>query len=155
MRCYAVELAKAGKLKAKMESTKRMRKPNFSGAECTLILQLAAENIETIREKFSSSLTNKKKNYVWQTIAERVSAIGVAKSNPNDIREKWRAMKVEARKDLGKEQRMMKKTGGRKPDISLKPSSQRIIEVFGNEPALCGIKEGIDSGEYLGIKVQT
>ena len=132
-----------------------MRKPNFSAAECTLILQLAEENIETIREKFSSSLTNKKKNYDWQTMAERVSAIGVAKRTPNDIREKWRAMKVEARKDLGKEQRMMKKTGGGKPDIYLKPSSQRIIEIFGNEPAFCGIKERIDSGEYLGIKIQT
>ena len=115
MRCYAAELAKAGKLKAKMESTKRMRKLNFLAAKCTLILQLAEENIEAICEKFSSSLTNKKKNYVWQTIAERVSAIGVAKRTPNDIWEKWRAMKVEARKDLGKEQRMMKKkTGGGK-----------------------------------------
>ena len=155
MRCYAVKLpkAKAGKLKAKMESTKRMRKPKFSAAECTLILQLGEENIETIREKFSSSLTNKKKNDVWQTMAYRVSAIGVAKRTPNDIREKWRAMKGEARKDLGKEQRMVKKTGGGKPDISLKPSSQRIIGFFGDEPAFRGIKGGIDSGEYLGIKI--
>ena len=120
MRCYAAELAKVGKLKA----TKRMQKPNFSAAECTLILQLAEENIETICKKFSSSLTNKKKNYVWQTIAECISAIGVAKRTPNDIREKWRAMKIEARKDLGKEQMTKKK---KQVEESL-----RIIEVFGN-----------------------
>jgi cobalamin biosynthesis protein CbiG len=43
-----------------MESCKCARKANFSSAECSLILQLAEENLETIREKFSSTLTNKK-----------------------------------------------------------------------------------------------
>ena len=89
MRCYAVELPnwRAGKFKAKMESTKRVQKPNFSAAECTLILQLVEENIETIRETFSNSLTNKKKNDVWQMMADHVSAIGVVKRTPNDLRE--------------------------------------------------------------------
>ena len=41
--------------------SKRARKPNFSSAECTLLLTLAEENLDTIREKFSSSLTNQKK----------------------------------------------------------------------------------------------
>ena len=47
----------------KMDDKKerKARKPNFSVAECNLLLQLAEENLETIREKFSNNLTNKKK----------------------------------------------------------------------------------------------
>ena len=140
---------KGGKFKRKMESTKRVRKPNFSAAECALILDLAEQNIETIREKFSLTLTNKKKNEVWQMISNRVNAIGVAKRTPNDVREKWRAMRGEARKDMVKENKAMKKTGGGKPDYTLKPTSQRIIEVFGDEPGFSGIKGGIDSGKFM------
>ena len=80
---------------------------------------------------------------MWQMMADHVSAIGVAKRTPNDLREKWRTMKGKARKDLVKEQKMMKKTGGGKPHSALKPNSQRIIEVFGNEPTFRGIKGGL------------
>ena len=48
------------KLKAKMKTIKgkqegkQARKPNFSSVECTLLLTLAEENLDTIREKFCS-----------------------------------------------------------------------------------------------------
>ena len=67
---------------------KRARKPNFSSAKCALILQLAEENISVIREKFSTNITNKRKNEVWETICERVNALGVARRTATDIREK-------------------------------------------------------------------
>jgi hypothetical protein len=76
--------------------SKRARKPNFSSAECALILQLAEENIEIIREKFSSTITNKRKHAVWQNICEKINALGVAKRSATDIKEKWRAMRNEA-----------------------------------------------------------
>ena len=61
-----------------MESCKRTRKTNFSPAECSLILQLTEENLERIREKFSSTLTNKKKQAFRQSISDRVNPLGVA-----------------------------------------------------------------------------
>ena len=73
---------------------KRARKPNFSSAECTLILRLAEENLETIREKFSSTRSNKRKHADW----ENICLIGVAKRSATDVKEKWRAMHNEARK---------------------------------------------------------
>ena len=125
---------------------KRARKPNFSAAECALILQLAEENINIIRDKFSTTVSNKKKNETWQRICDRVNALGVAKRTPSELREKWRGMKGEARKDLGKDKIPHKKTGGGRPQEPLKPTVQRILELFGDEPSFCGIQGGIESG---------
>ena len=50
---------------------RKARKPNFSVAECNLLLQLAEENLETIREKFYNNLTNKKKKAIWESISEQ------------------------------------------------------------------------------------
>ncbi|XP_028413885.1 uncharacterized protein LOC114536735 [Dendronephthya gigantea] len=55
-------------------------------------------------------------------------------------------MKGEARKDLGKEKNSHKKTGGGRPHQPLKPTVQRILELFGDEPSFCGIQGGIESG---------
>ncbi len=132
--------------KTKMDS-KRARKPNFSSAECALILQLAEENIETIREKFSSTITNKRKHAVWQNICERVNALGVAKRSAIDVKEKWRAMRNEACKDMSKEKNSLGKTGGGKPPAPPKATSQRIIELFGDEPGFSGIQGSIESGK--------
>jgi hypothetical protein len=126
---------------------KRARKPNFSAAECTLILKLAEENIGVIREKFSSTLTNKKKHAVWENICGKVNALGVAKRSLTDVKEKWRAMRNAARREMAVEKRSLGKTGGGKPPAPPKATSQRIIELFGDEPSFSGIEGGIESGE--------
>ena len=54
------------------EKAKRARKPNFAPSESTLILQLAEENLEIIRDKFSNVLTNQKKAAVWKAITDKV-----------------------------------------------------------------------------------
>ena len=130
-----------------MESCKRARKANFSSAECSLILQLAEENLEVIREKFSSTLTNKKKQAVWQSISDRVNALGMAKRSTTDVKDKWRAMCGAARKEMSRERSSIGKTGGGKSLPPLKATSQRIIELFGDEPGFSGIQGGIESGE--------
>lgn len=47
-------------IKGKHEG-KRARKPNFFSAECTLLLTLAEENLDTIREKLPSSSQNQRR----------------------------------------------------------------------------------------------
>ena len=126
---------------------KRARKPNFSAAECSLILQLAEENLDTIREKFSNNLTNKKKHKVWQYVSDRVNALGVAKRTTTEIRDKWRAMCGVARKEIGREKKTQGKTGGGKPPPPPTATSHRIIELFGDEPGFSGIEGGMESGE--------
>ena len=130
-----------------MESRKRARKPNFSSAECTLILQLAEENLDFLREKFSSTISNKKKNLCWDNICEKVNSLGVSKRTPSDIKEKWRAMRNEARKEMSKDRYALGKTGGGKAPAPPKATSQRIIELFADEPGFSGIEGGIESGK--------
>ena len=126
---------------------KRPRKSNFSAAECALILQLAEDNLDTIRDKFSSTLTNKKKQKVWQMISERVNALGVAKRTAGDVREKWRAMRNEARKEMCLEKKSMERTGGGKPPAPLKERNKKLIELFGEEPGFSGSVGGLESGK--------
>ncbi|XP_028392686.1 t-SNARE domain-containing protein 1-like [Dendronephthya gigantea] len=128
------------------KKARKPRKPNFSTAECNLILQLAEENIETIREKFSNTLTNQKKHAVWRSICNKVNALGVALRSETDVREKWRAMCGVARKEMGKERQSIEKTGGGRPTAPPTSTSQRIIEIFGDEPGFSGIQGGIESG---------
>ena len=126
---------------------RKARKPNFSVAECNLLLQLAEGNLETIREKFSNNLTNKKKKAIWESISEKVNALGVAKRTPTEVREKWRAMCGVARKELNQEKKSKERTGGGKPPPPPNATSQRILELFGDEPGFSGIEGGIESGQ--------
>ena len=125
---------------------RKARKQNFSAAECNLLLQLAEENLETIREKFSNNLTNKKNQAIWQSISDKVNALGIAKRTPTEVREKWRAMCGVARKELNQKKKSKEKTGGGKPPPQPNATSQRIIELFGDEPGFSGIEGGIKSG---------
>ena len=124
--------------------SKQTRKPNFSSAERALILQLVEENSEIIWEKFSSTITNKRKPAVWQNICEKINALGAAKRSATDIKEKWRTMRNEVRKDMSRE-----KTGGGKAPAPVKPTNQRILSLLGDEPGFSGIQGGIESGKWL------
>ena len=128
------------------KKARKARKPNFSAAECNLLLQLAEENLGTIREKFSNNLTNKKKQTIWQSICYKVNALGVGNRTLTQVREKWRAMCGEARKELNQEKKSNEKTGGGKPPPPPKATSQRIIELFGDEPGFSEIEGSIKSG---------
>jgi hypothetical protein len=96
--------------------SKQTQKPNFSSAERALILQLVEENSEIIR-----------KPAVWQNICEKINALGVAKRSATDIKEKWRTMRNEVRKDMSRE-----KTGGGKAPAPVKPTNQRILSLWGD-----------------------
>jgi hypothetical protein len=132
-----------------VEKAKRPRKPNFSPSESILILQMAEGNLDVIRDKFSNVLTNKKKAEVWQSIRDKVNALGVAKRTTSEIKDKWRTMVTAAKKDFSRERREQRKTGGGKAPIAAKETSRRIIELFADEPSFSGIPGGIESGRQL------
>ncbi len=98
-------------------------------------------------------MTNKRKNEAWQKISDQINALGVAKRSPNNLKEKWRAVKGLARKALVKEKSSLTKTGGGKPPPPLSALSQRIIEVLGDEPSFSGIQNGIESGESQSLNI--
>lgn len=126
---------------------KRPRKANFSPAECQLILQCAEDNLEVLREKFSNNLNIKRKKGVWRSICDRVNSLGVANRSVKEVKEKWRAMCGVARREVANEKRSLGQTGGGKAPPPPNETSQRIIQLIGDEPGFTGIDGGIESGE--------
>lgn len=129
-----------------VNTVKRPRKPNFSPAECTTILKMAEENLTVIREKFSNTITNQRKKEVWKTIADKVNSLGVAKRTVTEVKDKWRSMVMGAKKEFALEKRSRNKTGGGKESTPPSGNSERIINLFGDEPSFSGISGGIESG---------
>ena len=56
---------------------KKARKPNFSVAECELILQLAEDNLAVIREKFSNISRIRKKMKFGSQSAIKLMLLGL------------------------------------------------------------------------------
>ena len=52
-----------------------------------------------------------------------------------------------ARKELNQEKKSKERTGGGKPPPPPNATSQRILELFGDEPGFSGIEGGIESGQ--------
>ena len=73
-------------------TAKRARKPNFTPGECTVIFEEAEENINIIKSKFTSTVTNKNKTRVWDKITNKVNALGICKRGVIRVKVKWRAM---------------------------------------------------------------
>ena len=130
-------------------SGKRARKPNFTAAECTVILESAEENIDIIKSKFSSTLTNKNKIKIWEQITDRVNSLGICKRSVMEVKEKWRGMVSNAKKEHNNIRSEKKKTGGGKKPDSPKRDSIKIIQLFGEDPSFSGISGGIESGKLF------
>lgn len=61
-------------------------------AEWAIILELAEENLEVIKSKFSSKLLNKNKIRIWGEITEKVNSLGVCLWTVQEVKDKWRGM---------------------------------------------------------------
>ena len=112
-------------------------------------MQAAEENIHIIKSKFSNNVTNKNKIQIWEDIAERVNTIGVCKRSVMEIKEKWRGMVTNAKKEHNKIANDRKKTGGGRKPNSPKGETLKIIDLFGEDPSFSGISGGIESGKLV------
>ena len=46
----------------------KKRKQNFNSEECNLLVNIVEQNLDTLRGQFSSTITNAKKQKLWETI---------------------------------------------------------------------------------------
>ncbi|KAK3725269.1 hypothetical protein QZH41_001284 [Actinostola sp. cb2023] len=131
------------------DESKRNRKANFTVAECSLILEQAEKDLDVIKSKFSSVITNKRKNRVWEEIA-KVNSLGVCIRSVSEVKDKWRAMVSNTRKEHAKVNKDQRKTGGGEKTTSPKITTRKIIDLFGEDPSFSGIRGGFDSAsKYL------
>ncbi|KAL9988924.1 hypothetical protein ACROYT_G003419 [Oculina patagonica] len=127
----------------------RKRKPNFSVDEISVITESVQKNLETIQSKFTNTVTNKRKNEIWQQITKEVNALGYANREVREVKDKWKNLHSTAKKEFSEFKRESKKTGGGPPPKKPSQSSGQIIEIFEHTPAfsgLSGFETGADAG---------
>ena len=122
----------------------KKRKQYFSSAECALLVDLVERNVDTLRGKFSSSITNAKKQELWKSITSRINSLGYEKQTANEIRDKWRNMTQVAKKTNSGIIRSQRKTGGGPPDKLPSSTTEKIINLFSDEPSFSGIPGGLE-----------
>ena len=86
----------------------------------------------------------------WRNIVSKVNAHGVTVRTVSEVKDKWRAMVMGAKKDFSREKRERRKTGGGKEPAAATQRSEKIIQMFGDEPSFSGIPGGIESGTPYG-----
>ena len=110
-----------------MAENLKKRKPNFTAAECAVIIEEVEKSIEIIRCKLSNTATNIKKQKVCQEITQKVNAVGVCLRSTTDIKEKWRGLVSSAKKEQSSFLFNAKKTGGGKRPASPKPATRKKL----------------------------
>ena len=126
---------------------KKLRKANFSPAEISVLTEKFEENMEILQSKFTNSITNTKKNKIWEAIAEAVNAVGVTARTTQEVRDKWKNLHSSAKKDFSSFKREHKKTGGGPAPPAPTEASLKIINLFQDTPSFTGL-QGFETGKF-------
>ena len=126
---------------------RKKRKANFTAAETTLLVDLVEKNLPTLRGKFSSTVTNIRKQKIWQDITSQLNSLGYEKRTAVEVREKWRNMTQNAKKISSGLKKSWRKTGGGPEAKPADATTEKLINLFHDEPSFSGIQGGFDSGE--------
>lgn len=117
-----------------MEKTKRERKANFTEAELRCLIEQYAANATVLQSKLNNSVTIKRKNFIWNQIADTINACGSGTArDSNELKKKWTDLKSTSIKIWS--QRKHPKVGGVKKDTD--PwYVDYILDILGSSTAL-------------------
>ena len=126
---------------------KKARKSNFSASEIAVLTEKYEENMEILQSKFTNSITNAKKNKVWEEIAAAVNAVGVTLRTTQEVKDKWKNLQSTAKKEFSGFKKEQKKTGGGPAPSNPNEATLKIIEMFSETPSFTGL-QGFETGEF-------
>ena len=126
---------------------KKARKSNFSASEIAVLTEKYEENIEILQSKFTNSVTNAKKNKVWEEIAAAVNAVGVTLRTTQEVKDKWKNLQCTAKKEFSGFKKEQKKTGGGPAPSNPSEATLKIIEMFSETPSFTGL-QGFETGGF-------
>jgi hypothetical protein len=109
-------------------AAKRIRKPNFSEKEIRTLLEELSLEVSVLFSSLSPSISQKRKNVIWGNICTSVNSCGVANRTTQDLKDKWKGLKVAA---LNR-QRDIRKTGGGPPPPPV-PYEELILGIIGKK----------------------
>ena len=72
---------------------KRPRKANFTDTEVRVLLEEINLEHHILFMANTQAVTNKVKTDAWRKITDKISACGVAVRSPQEVKDKWRALK--------------------------------------------------------------
>ena len=85
----------------------------FSQLEKSLVTELVRKHKDFIENKKNDYRTIKQKNSAWEALSEKFnSQSGVTKRDSKQLKKCWENLKARAKKQLAKEKREFKLTGG-------------------------------------------
>ena len=84
-------------------------------------------------------MTNRKKNEIWSDIANAVNALGIENRSVQEVRDKWKNLTSQAKKEFSGYGREKKRTGGEPPPKAPTPATAKIIDIFKETPSFTGL----------------
>ena len=129
-------------------SDKVKRRPNFSAKEMEVLIESVRDFEELIVAKHRNASTNEKKTKAWNTIARKVSAVGVAMRSEEECRKKFGNLQSSTKAKAAKIAKNKKTTGGGPPSQPLTATEEHILETLAQESVL-GIAGGFDTSDAL------
>ena len=90
-----------------------------------------------------------RKQKIWQDITSQLNSLGYEKRTAVEVREKWQNMTQNAKKISSGLKKSRKKTGGGPEAKPADATTEKLINLFHDEPSFSGIQGGFDSGEPL------
>ena len=121
------------------------RSANFSQEEANVILVEFTNYKHILEAAFTNTITRDTKKKVWNEIATKVNAIGVAVRTGEQCKQKWKTMKMDAKREFNVRQKSFYKTGGGPPPKELKSSVQRTIDLMKDQASFKGVEGGVDT----------
>ena len=125
--------------------SRKARKKNFSASEIAILTEKVEENLSIIQSKLTNSVTNQKKNEIWCKIADAVNAVGVARRTTTEVREKWKNLHAQAKKEFTELAKEQKKTGGGEAPKMPSAATAKIIDLFRETPSFTGLESKVEN----------
>ena len=123
----------------------KVSRKNFSASEIVILTEKVKENLFITQNKLTNTvIQTKKKNEIWCKIAEAVNAKGVAQRTTAEVREKWKNLHSQAKKEFTELAKEQKKTGGGEAPKVPVAAIAKIIDPFKETPSFAGL-EGFES----------
>lgn len=126
------------------QDKKRGRAANFSEAELTILGDEMAKNHKLLTSKHSDTVTNRRKQDLWQSITDSINAVSETRRTVKQVRKKWETLSSQVKSKGAKNKREAAKTGGGPPPPPLTPMEENILGILG-DTATVGIAGSIDS----------
>ena len=128
-----------------LEKQRKKRKLNFTVSEINILTSKVEENLDVLQSKFTNSVTNQRKNKIWDDITREINAVGVANRTSHEVKEKWKNLTSSAKKKFSDMRRQQRQTGGGPPPKEPSMVQEKIMKLFEGTPLFTGL-DGFETG---------